>query len=68
MAECDACRELIGKPENAERHAGLAAFTSRKLAQGWHEMYMCRACGTRLLRVVMEPGSPSAGKPWSKAG
>jgi len=66
--ECEACRELIGKPENVERHAGLAAFTSRKVQRGWQEMYMCRACGSKLQRVIMEPGSEQSGAPWTKAG
>ena len=68
MNECDACRQLIGRPEHAERHAGLSAITSRKLGPAWHEMYMCRACGTRLKRVLMEPQSDQSGEPWTKAG
>ena len=68
MAECEACRQLIGSPAEAQRHGALTAFTGRKAAHGWHEMYMCQVCGTRLQRVVPEPGSKGAGEPWAKAG
>jgi hypothetical protein len=67
VAECPACAALIGQPPDTNRHGALSAFTGRKDHDGWHEMYLCRACGTRLQRVVPEPGSGRPGAPWSKA-
>jgi hypothetical protein len=66
VVECDPCKDLIGKEPSIGGHAGLKAFTSRKEARGWHEMYMCQTCGSRLQRIATEAGARSAGEPWSK--